>query len=87
MRIQSIVFTLAAGVVGALLAQEPTAERIDPAQAKQTKQDRIGALKESLAANKTALKQYTWTETTQIKLKGDVKKTEQRRASTVRTAR
>jgi len=78
MRIQSIVFTLAAGIVGVLLAQEPTAERIDPAQAKQTKQDRIAALKQSLAANQAALKQYTWTETTQIKLKGEVKKTEQK---------
>lgn len=78
MRIHSIVFTLAAGVLGALLAQEPNAERLDPTEAKQAKGDRIAALKQSLAANKAALQQYTWTETTQIKLKGDVKKTEQK---------
>jgi hypothetical protein len=78
MRIQPIVFTLAATVLGALLAQEPAAERIDPAQTKQTKQERIAALKQSLAANQAALKQYTWTETTKIQLKGEVKKTEQK---------
>lgn len=41
-------------------------------------QDRAAALKQSLAANKTALRQYSWVETTQISLKGEVKKTEQK---------
>jgi hypothetical protein len=42
------------------------------------KQAKIAALKQSLAANQAALKQYTWTETTQVSLKGEVKKQEQK---------
>jgi hypothetical protein len=38
------------------------------------KQERIGALKEWIANNRAALKQYTWTEATQISVKGEVKK-------------
>jgi hypothetical protein len=75
MRIHSIGFTLAAAVgLGVLLAQAPNAERQDAP----TKQERIAALKQSIAANQAALKQYSWTETTQIKLKGEVKKTTQK---------
>jgi hypothetical protein len=44
-------------------------------------QDRAAALKQSLAANKTAMRQYTWVETTQISLKGEVKKTEQKQCA------
>ena len=44
-------------------------------------QDRAAALKQSLAANKTAMRQYSWVETTQISLKGEVKKTEQKQCS------
>ncbi len=40
--------------------------------------ERIAAIKESLAKNQAALKQYSWVETTQISLKGEVKKTEQK---------
>src|SRR6476469_8656418 len=47
------------------------------AQAPQA-QDPKAALKQSLAANQAALKQYTWVETTQISLKGEVKKQEQK---------
>jgi len=43
-----------------------------------SKEEQIGALKQSLAKNQAALKQYAWTETTQISLKGEVKKTEQK---------
>jgi hypothetical protein len=43
--------------------------------------DRAAALKQSLAANKTALRQYSWVETTQISLKGEVKKQEQKQCS------
>jgi hypothetical protein len=39
--------------------------------------DRIAELKESMAANKAKLRNYGWTETTQVLLKGEVKKTEQ----------
>jgi hypothetical protein len=41
-------------------------------------QEKVAALKEALAANQAALKGYTWTETTEISLKGEVKKKEQK---------
>ena len=41
-------------------------------------QERAAALKASIAKNQAALKQYSWIETTQISLKGEVKKTEQK---------
>ena len=41
-------------------------------------QEKIAALKESLAANQAALKQYSWIETTAISMKGEVKKQEQK---------
>jgi hypothetical protein len=41
-------------------------------------QEKAAALKQSLAQNQAALKQYSWTETTQISLKGEVKKQEQK---------
>jgi len=47
----------------------------DPAAAKQEK---VAAVKQSIAQNQAALKTYSWTETTQISLKGDVKKQEQK---------
>lgn len=62
--------SLASGFLGIALAQQP-----DAASAKQEK---VAALKQSLAKNQAALKQYAWTETTQISLKGEVKKTEQK---------
>lgn len=52
-----------------------------PAPAAASAQDRAAALKQSLAANKTAMRQYSWVETTQISLKGEVKKTEQKQCS------
>src|SRR5262249_54387975 len=39
--------------------------------------DRVAALKQSLADNQAALRQYSWIETTTISLKGEVKKHEQ----------
>ena len=40
--------------------------------------DRVAALKQALAQNKAALKQYTWIETTDISLKGEDKKQERK---------
>src|SRR5262249_337560 len=40
--------------------------------------DGAAALKQSLAANQAALGQYSWIETTQVSLKGEVKKQEQK---------
>jgi hypothetical protein len=61
--------------VATLLNLAPLAHSQDAAGAKQQK---IAALKESLAKNKAALKQYTWVEMTQISMKGEIKKTEQK---------
>src|SRR5262245_19784604 len=55
------------------LAQQP-----DAAAKQQMIQEKVAALKQSLAQNQTALKQYTWTETTEISMKGEVKKREQK---------
>lgn len=41
-------------------------------------QEKVAALKEALAANQAALKGYTWTESTEISMKGEVKKKEQK---------
>lgn len=57
-----------------LLAAAATAQ--NPPQGNTSFQERITALKESLAKNQAALKAYTWTETTEISLNGEVKKTE-----------
>ena len=70
MRIKGISIAISALCVVAVLAQQPDAGT--------AKQERIAALKQSLVANQAALKQYAWTETTQISLKGEVKKEEQK---------
>lgn len=56
----------------ALLAATPLA---------QTPQERITALKESVARNQASLRQYSWVETTVISLKGEVKKQQQKQCS------
>jgi hypothetical protein len=67
MTITTIVMTVSCAAVIAT-AQAPAGD----------KQARIEALKQSVAANQAALKQYTWVETTVISLKGEVKKQEQK---------
>jgi hypothetical protein len=47
-------------------------------QGNQDRQEKVAALKQSIAQNQAALKQYTWTEATEISLKGEVKKREQK---------
>jgi hypothetical protein len=56
-----------------LRAQQP-----DAAAKQQMVQEKVAALKQSLAQNEAALKQYSWTESTEISLKGEVKKREQK---------
>jgi hypothetical protein len=70
MRLMSIAISFAVLPFGAALAQQPDAAA--------AKQEKIAALKQSLAKNQAALKQYAWIETTQISLKGEVKKQEQK---------
>ncbi len=47
----------------------------------QAPEDQSAAIKEALAKNQAALRQYTWIETTTISLKGEVKKKEQKQCS------
>jgi hypothetical protein len=44
-------------------------------------QEKIAAIKDALAKNQAALRQYSWIETTQVSLKGEVKKNEQKQCS------
>ena len=55
-----------------LPAQQPDAAK------QQMIQEKVAALKQSLAQNQAALKQYSWMESTEIRLKGEVKKREQK---------
>jgi hypothetical protein len=55
----------------AAVAQQPTPD-------KQALQQRLGEVKQSVAQNQAQLKQYSWTETTEVSLKGEVKKREQK---------
>ena len=62
-----ITFALVLGIGSQALAQQPTA------------QERVAALKASLAASQALLKKYEWIETTVISLKGDEKSRKQER--------
>ena len=62
----AVVAGLALLSVGRAVAQSPAP------------QERVAALKESLAQNQAALRQYSWIETTTVSLKGEVKKQEQK---------
>jgi hypothetical protein len=57
-----------------LLSTLVSAQAPDPAD----KQAQVAALKQSLAQNQATLKQYTWIETTQVSMKGEVKKEDQK---------
>src|SRR5262245_26457110 len=61
-----------------LILSLPVAARQTPTGNGGTAPERVTALKQALAANQAALKQYTWTETTEISLKGEVKKRQQK---------
>ena len=45
---------------------------------KQVLQQRIAELKQSMGANQAKLRTYTWTETTEVSLKGEMKKRDQK---------
>jgi hypothetical protein len=65
-------------VIQALLLSLPLALSAQQSDGAAAKQKIVADLKQSMAKNQAALKQYTWTETTQISLKGEVKKQEQK---------
>jgi hypothetical protein len=52
-----------------------------PAQDKAALQQRLGEVKASIAQDQAKLKQYAWTETTEVSLKGEVKKRSQNECS------
>jgi hypothetical protein len=58
-----------------VFGQEPAKP---PADQKAQLQQKLAAFKQSLAENQKALQQYSWTETTETSLKGEVKKREQK---------
>jgi len=63
---------MATAMIVVLVAIGAASSMQDPA-AKEQLQAKIADVKASLAANAAALKNYTWMETTEISLKGDVK--------------
>jgi len=71
---------MATGIILVLVASIAASSMQDPA-AKEQLQAKIAEVKASLAANATALRQYTWQETTEISLKGDVKSKTQKACS------
>jgi hypothetical protein len=71
----SIPFVLALTVL--FLAVAAFTQKPDAASGKQDMQEKVAALKQSIAQNQAALRRYTWTESTEISLKGEVKKREQ----------
>jgi hypothetical protein len=66
------------GFAASVAAISVSARQPDARSAKAAMQEKVATLKQSLAQNQAALKSYTWTETTQISLNGEVKKTEQK---------
>jgi hypothetical protein len=58
-------------VLGTALAVSVSAQGPSP-------QERAAAIKDAVAQNQAALRQYSWVETTEVSLKGEVKKTEQK---------
>jgi hypothetical protein len=74
--LQSACFECLAFSLTILLAVVQVVAQVGDAAS--AKQEKVAALKESLAQNQASLKTYSWTETTQISLKGEVKKQEQK---------
>src|SRR5439155_60813 len=68
----SLLIAVTVAVSTSLQSQEPDAAK------KQALQQRVAELKESTAANRAKLQQYQWMETTEVDLKGETKKTEQK---------
>ena len=66
-----------AGLAAVLILASVSVTAQDAAQ-KQALQQRLAEVKQSMAENQARLKQYAWVETTEISLKGEVKKREQK---------
>jgi hypothetical protein len=68
-------------LLSALLLVAVATRGQNPPQANSGMQEKVALLKESIAQNQAALKAYSWTEATEISLKGEVKKREQKKCS------
>jgi hypothetical protein len=66
-------------VVAAMALGVSLAARVARPQATPTAQERVAALKQSMQESQTKLRQYEWTETTIISLKGEEKNRTQKR--------
>ena len=75
-RTSNVMWKASPGIGGLalLLAAVPSAAQ----DQKQAIQQRIAQVKQSMAENQARLRQYIWTESTEISVKGDVKKIEQK---------
>jgi hypothetical protein len=72
-------YTLAAALAGGLVAVSGSGATRMVAQEAQTPDQRVAALKQSLADSQTRLRRYEWIETTIISLKGEEKARKQQR--------
>src|SRR6476620_9536602 len=70
---RSLLFIAMAGSIA--LAQQDAGAR------KQALQQRFAEIKQSVAQNQQQLRQYSWVESTEVRVKGDVKKLEQKNCS------
>ncbi len=68
---------LVASLAAAVLAAGASAQQQQGGMMKEVIQSKLAAVKQSAAANQAALRQYTWIETVQFALKGEVKATKQ----------
>jgi len=79
LRFLSMNFVVVGVLVPAFGVPLPEKETQDPAVAQQqAMQQKAAAIKESMAKNQVSLRQYSWTETTEVSLKGEVKKRERK---------
>jgi hypothetical protein len=67
----NLIKALSVGFVLCLILAQPASTQ----DKKQAVQEKVAAFKQSMAENKKALRQYTWRESTQLSLKGEVKST------------
>ncbi|HVN81713.1 MAG TPA: hypothetical protein VMW38_22190 [Terriglobia bacterium] len=69
----SAIALVAALFCGAIMQGQDS----DPAQAKEQLKQKLAAVRQSIAENQKALRQYTWVEDTEVSLKGEVKSKKQ----------
>jgi len=71
MKLNNLIKALSMGFIMCLTLAQPASTQ----DMKQALQEKVAAFKQSTAENQKALRQYAWTESTQLSLKGEVKNT------------